>query len=567
MAPVQLPGHNVPLLTGPMVLGYMWSYCLYGVLVVQVYMYTETFPKDRLGLKIFGEHIGYLADDSNLTTLSNKSGVMNIGAWNQYGPGWGDVETLLFLDWSWKPLAELNAILAGMAQIFYVWRIYRLTQSIWLPLLIQAVSIMQISFAFYFSIAVFVRGSAIDKLFELSPEISVWLSGSAACDVLITISLVWILSRRRNSSNFAKTTSLISKLIRFTVETGAVTTAGALLELVLWLSCNQYNFHFIMFLVLGKLYSNVLMATLNSRAPMFREQQSANATLNLAPSAFWADANANDGLRKNHESASRGLQISHGSRSQLHSYELDLDYLSNAANDGFLVIIDTFLENSISLLIFPGFATKDVLAVDLPDLTFSNVERMHGGLKSLIRNDMGLRVESTRYLPVHRFVNQDAGLRDILSDLWYKAVLPIICEAMEYRPSLVNSDEGAKRAHVRWCTTGYLFYLPLHAAGDYSIPGKGHRVFDFLVSSYIPTLAIIPPAARQATTTDSTRKDGKSPASKVAPRCRSLSANHSGQRAAGFSIRTAPSSIPYFRSFPTQKHRLAGPLSGAPTAR
>ncbi|KAF8904322.1 hypothetical protein CPB85DRAFT_1255371 [Mucidula mucida] len=293
MAPVQLPGHNVPLLTGPMVLGYMWSYCLYGVLVVQVY---------RLGLKIFVWSMFLI---ETIFTI-----FMNIGAWNQYGPGWGDVETLIFLDWSWKPLAELNAILAGMAQTFYVWRIYRLTQSIWLPLLIQAVSIMQISFAFYFSIAVFVRGSAIDKLFELSPEISVWLSGSAACDVLITISLVWILSRRRNSSNFAKTTSLISKLIRFTVETGAVTTAGALLELVLWLSCNQYNFHFIMFLVLGKLYSNVLMATLNSRAPMFREQQSANATLNLAPSAFWADANANDGLRKNHESASRGLQIS-----------------------------------------------------------------------------------------------------------------------------------------------------------------------------------------------------------------------------------------------------------------
>ncbi len=35
---------------------------------------------------------------------------MDIGAWNQYGPGWGDVGPLLFLDWSWKPLAELNAI-------------------------------------------------------------------------------------------------------------------------------------------------------------------------------------------------------------------------------------------------------------------------------------------------------------------------------------------------------------------------------------------------------------------------------------------------------------------------
>lgn len=82
---------------------------------------------------------------------------MNIGAWNAYGPGWGDLTTLEYIDWSWKPLAELNSLreyvfailqlyaettygtVAVMAQSFYVWRIYRLTKSIWLPVLIQCV--------------------------------------------------------------------------------------------------------------------------------------------------------------------------------------------------------------------------------------------------------------------------------------------------------------------------------------------------------------------------------------------------------------------------------------------
>ncbi|KAJ7160892.1 hypothetical protein C8R46DRAFT_1105856 [Mycena filopes] len=48
MAPVVIPGINVALLW---VLGYMWSYALWGVLVVQVYLYSEMFPKDRAGIK------------------------------------------------------------------------------------------------------------------------------------------------------------------------------------------------------------------------------------------------------------------------------------------------------------------------------------------------------------------------------------------------------------------------------------------------------------------------------------------------------------------------------------
>ncbi len=34
--------------------------------------------------------------------------LINIAAWNDYGPGWGDIETLSVFDWSWDPLPPLN---------------------------------------------------------------------------------------------------------------------------------------------------------------------------------------------------------------------------------------------------------------------------------------------------------------------------------------------------------------------------------------------------------------------------------------------------------------------------
>ena len=44
--------------------------------------------------------------------------------------------------------------------------------------------------------------------------------------------------------------------------------------------------------------------------------------------------------------------------------------------------------------------------------------------------------------------------------------------------------------HVWWCTTGFLSFLPIHAAGIYrenAFPGS--KLLDFVVSSYTPTLS------------------------------------------------------------------------------
>ncbi|CCO36348.1 hypothetical protein BN14_10482 [Rhizoctonia solani AG-1 IB] len=43
--------------------------------------------------------------------------------------------------------------------------------------------------------------------------------------------------------------------------------------------------------------------------------------------------------------------------------------------------------------------------------------------------------------------------------------------------------------HITWCPTGALSFLPLHAAGDYNKPRS--RVFDFVISSYTPTLTAL----------------------------------------------------------------------------
>jgi CHAT domain-containing protein len=55
---------------------------------------------------------------------------------------------------------------------------------------------------------------------------------------------------------------------------------------------------------------------------------------------------------------------------------------------------------------------------------------------------------------------------------------------------------GGKMPHITWCLTGPLTFLPIHAAGLYDTKGQP-KIFDYVVSSYTPTLAALLSAQRR----------------------------------------------------------------------
>ncbi|KAJ7677042.1 hypothetical protein DFH06DRAFT_617475 [Mycena polygramma] len=258
------PGLDIPLLTGPIVLGYMWNYWLYGILCIQVYLYSQAFPNDPHGIKAVMWTMFILESVSTL--------FVTIGAWDQYGSGWGDINSLTVIDWSWIPLALLNPILAAIAQSFYIWRIWELSKRLWLCVIIGLVMLTQVTAGCYYGIVLAIEHRGLDKALALSTEIAINAIASAGTDVLITVSLVWTFHGLKHQTRIRETHGIINRLIRFSVETGAVTTAAGTIHAVLWLSSHQWNIHFIFWLMLGKLYSNMLVATLNCRAPTVRKE-------------------------------------------------------------------------------------------------------------------------------------------------------------------------------------------------------------------------------------------------------------------------------------------------------
>ncbi|KAG6875205.1 hypothetical protein C0993_010378, partial [Termitomyces sp. T159_Od127] len=107
-------------------------------------------------------------------------------------------------------------------QLFFAWRIKKLTKSVWIPLVISLTS--DIAGGCWTGTKI-----AILKLFAKKPELHtpalVWFLSACVADILITASLVHSLSKQK--TGFSTTDDAISKIIKMTVQTGMLTASIA----------------------------------------------------------------------------------------------------------------------------------------------------------------------------------------------------------------------------------------------------------------------------------------------------------------------------------------------------
>lgn len=98
---------------------------------------------------------------------------------------------------------------------------------------------------------------------NFTPEVIAVFSIGAAVDLLMAVILAYYL--RRGQSGFDKTKSLVSRIIRYTVATGLATSMLAIACLVAYLLRPNTFIFIAMHFSLGRMYTNALIATLNSR--------------------------------------------------------------------------------------------------------------------------------------------------------------------------------------------------------------------------------------------------------------------------------------------------------------
>ncbi|KAK7437379.1 hypothetical protein VKT23_018624 [Stygiomarasmius scandens] len=249
-------------LTGPIYVGTILNWMLLGSLVVQLYNYCLTCSKDRKIIK-FTVFFLFVCD-------LVQTGLATDYSWKTLVSFWGDPTILMVVPDTAVSLSVVNPIISGIVQIFFAWRIWHLSgEQKWFrvfPALIVMVALMQAISALVASIRFFAGGGDLTLLPALKPGFTVWLVGSFIADILIALCMVYLLKRAQTRSFSKRTDSVLSRLVVNAIHTGAVTAIAAGIDLALFVRFENNNFHQAPAFLLGKLYSNVLVANLNARA-------------------------------------------------------------------------------------------------------------------------------------------------------------------------------------------------------------------------------------------------------------------------------------------------------------
>ncbi|KAL0063341.1 hypothetical protein AAF712_009736 [Marasmius tenuissimus] len=182
----------------------------------------------------------------------------------KYGLNFGNVEGLTAMRHNWFSIPTISAINGTAVQLFFAYRIAKLSESRTLGVLVAILAITGGTAG----IVAGVQSKIINDLAKVAVHartaLTVWLTITGACDVIIAISMTMILSNKRLGFNI-ETDDAITKIIQLIVETGTLTAVLAIITVVLFFTFPKRSYWNVPIDILGKLYSNNLMVILNRR--------------------------------------------------------------------------------------------------------------------------------------------------------------------------------------------------------------------------------------------------------------------------------------------------------------
>jgi len=259
-APVGPVPLAVQLKVGPFLFGALFEWMLLGILLFQLFIYSQREKKDPLWIKalVFVTVIIELV----------VSGLGTHAAYEVLVANWGIQESLAQIPRTFGIQPLTSALLACFVQGFLAWRFWVLgSQTLYRRIIIPLIvllSLLQFGGAAY---SVILQEIVVDraKLAHDNIGFIIWASASMTADILIAASMLVILRSSKASTSFRETQTLLSRLIRLSVTSGLATATLVAIGLGLFVHKTS-NFYFaVASYGIGKVYTNTLLANLNAR--------------------------------------------------------------------------------------------------------------------------------------------------------------------------------------------------------------------------------------------------------------------------------------------------------------
>ncbi|KAF9534189.1 hypothetical protein CPB83DRAFT_321426 [Crepidotus variabilis] len=242
---------------GVLLIGLFLNTYLFGLVTYQFIVYKNTKFNDRPWIKAIVASL-FCIDVIH-------SAVAVYAGWEFCVANYNNPASLAVVSWTIPFTACATSVAALISQTFLGHRVLVLTQS---KVLTGVIAVLSFLGAFFGVYAGIYSGIVhfVAKFDILHPYVTCWLAFQTSADILITISLTWILSRSR--TGFRKTDTIINRIIRGAVQTGLFCTIFALGDLFSFLFADETYFYAMFAFPLGRIYTNTLLDTLNARTAL-----------------------------------------------------------------------------------------------------------------------------------------------------------------------------------------------------------------------------------------------------------------------------------------------------------
>ncbi|KAF4585244.1 hypothetical protein EYR40_002081 [Pleurotus pulmonarius] len=269
------PSINIPLTIGALEIGLMFSGCLFGALTIQAIVYHSKFQQTD----------GYLTQLMVATIW-----FLELGQLCSHFHGIYYLTIIHHANLVSPPLSVgvaflLSSCIGPLVETFYVSRLFLFSSRVTPALVGYVLTLARLAGWLYLSSHILSISSFPSFVESYGLLLEILLSGSAAVDLVVAIANCWYLwkGRRRLTGNARGNTlrAVIDNIIGYTIKTGLITrylsTVGSdrnlrlyssisfMITLICFLMARQYLIWMAVSSALTKVFSNCLLASLNSR--------------------------------------------------------------------------------------------------------------------------------------------------------------------------------------------------------------------------------------------------------------------------------------------------------------
>ncbi|KAF5310405.1 hypothetical protein D9758_018889 [Tetrapyrgos nigripes] len=255
---------DVDLNIGSLEVGVLIAACLFGVTCVQTFLYFHHFKADPWGMTLLVCFV-WLLDLGHTIAVSHLIYTLTV---TNYGVG---ILSLIVPPVSIDVTILLSAFIGTIEQAWFIRRLYLFSKNIYLAGLCAILTLARFIGSIGLSVAAFHRPTLPEYVAHYGWLVTSIMATAAANDVLLATFLTYCLNRTKSGAVAVfRMSKLLDKLTVVAVESGLITSIGAVAVLATFLKMPLNSVYMALFVILGKLYSNAFLVSLNARRSFIR---------------------------------------------------------------------------------------------------------------------------------------------------------------------------------------------------------------------------------------------------------------------------------------------------------